>query len=172
MSNKKLPTSAMRVNPQKSPPRVFPQTDAGNAEFFAAMFKERLRYDADRKRWLEWAGHWWREDRRARVVQMAKGAARERPRAEFSCEEDRKAEVAWARSSESRSRLEAALKLAESEPALVTSGDQWDADPWLLGGGNGVVDLRRGKLREGKQSDLVTFRTAVLTIRSPTNRSA
>ena len=71
-------------------------------------------------------------------------------------------ETDWASSSESRSRLEAALKIARSERLLATSGDEWDSDPWLLGVGNGVVNLRTGKLRDGKRSDLLTMHTDVV----------
>jgi hypothetical protein len=59
-------------------------------------------------------------------------------------------------------RLEATLKIARSERLLATSGDEWDSDPWLLGVGNGVVNLRTGKLRDGKRSDFLTMHTDVV----------
>ena len=39
--------------------------------------------------------------------------------------------------------------------SLGISGDEWDADPWVLGCPNGVVDLKTGELRPGRPSDYV-----------------
>jgi putative DNA primase/helicase len=145
--------------------RGFPRTDAGNAEFFGDHYKDQLRYDFGRGRWLIWAKHWWIEDRCETVLQLAKEAARARYRLRLSASDDpeeTQKEANWASGSESRSRLEAALKIARSERLLATSGDEWDSDPWLLGVGNGVVNLRTGKLRDGKRSDLITMHTDVV----------
>lgn len=143
----------------------FPRTDAGNAELFAAMYKDRLRYDFGRGRWLIWHEHWWGEDDREEVLQLAKAAARSRvtrrKQTTRSGEEVDK-EAKWALSSESRPRLEAALKLAASERQVSTSAEQWDANPMLMGMGNGVLDLHTGKLRAGTQSDHLTRHTHVI----------
>lgn len=42
--------------------RDFPRSDAGNGEYFARLYGERVRYDHRRGRWLAWAGQWWRDD--------------------------------------------------------------------------------------------------------------
>jgi putative DNA primase/helicase len=156
------PPKGNSISPRKRP---FPRTDAGNAEFFARHYKDKLRYDFGRGRWLIWTKHWWVEDPCEAVLQFAKQAARERYRlrslASLDDEETTK-QAEWARGSESRSRLEATLKIAKSEPLLATSGEEWDSDSWLLGVGNGVVDLRRGKLRDGERSDLLTMHTDVV----------
>jgi putative DNA primase/helicase len=158
MPKKNVATTAKTVNLKK---RTFPRTDAGNAELFAAMYRDELRFDCGRRRWLIWAGHWWVEDQSARVLQMAKGAARKRHCVKGLSEKELQKEVAWAHTSEFRPRLEAALKIAESELTLATAGNQWDANPWLLGTRNGVVDLRTGKLCAGKQSDYMTMHSDV-----------
>jgi putative DNA primase/helicase len=41
------------------------------------------------------------------------------------------------------------------------SGDNWDKNPWLFAVANGVIDLKTGKLRPGKQSDMITMRSPV-----------
>ena len=141
----------------------FPRTDAGNAELFAALYGKMFRYDHKRQRWLKWSGHWWVEDKRGIVIQFAKNAARYRLRQSAHLEdEERKAEARWAFQSESRFRLDAMLKLARSEHPLNDSGENWDHNPWLLGVANGVLDLRTGKLRNGKQEDQITMHTNVL----------
>jgi putative DNA primase/helicase len=142
----------------------FLQTDAGNAELFAALYRGKLRYDHGRRRWLVWSKHWWLQDQSDQVLQMAKCAARLRyaQAANIADEKEGKAEKSWARRSESKTALQAALVLAKSERPLSTTGGEWDSDPWSMGVANGVVDLRTGKLRDGKPSDLITMHTGVV----------
>jgi putative DNA primase/helicase len=141
----------------------FPCTDAGNAEVFAALYGKCLRYDHQRKCWLIWSQHWWVEDKSGAVMQFAKNAVRYRLKAaaEIEGEEQCKKEARWAVASESRSRLEAMLKLAQSESPLADTGKNWDCDQWLLGVANGVIDLRTGKLRPGRREDRITMHTLV-----------
>jgi putative DNA primase/helicase len=149
-------------NGQRPPPVPlrFPRTDSGNAELFASLYGHRLRYDHRRNRWLLWAAHWWKPDVDEEVLRLAKQATRWRYRTApdlFDDPDELKAEAKWAISSESRMRLEAALALAQAEPPIADSGEGWDADPWLLGVANGVVDLRTGALREGRPDDRITM---------------
>jgi putative DNA primase/helicase len=158
-------TGQPKANSTSESKSSFPRTDAGNAEFFAREYKDKLRYVYSRRRWLLWSNHWWVEDRCQTVLQMAKEAARKRLRVRFVLRDTKaegKAEGAWAFKSESWARLEAALEIAKSEPSLATSGDEWDANPWLFGVANGVINLRTGKLRDGKRSDLLTMHTEVV----------
>jgi putative DNA primase/helicase len=64
--------------------------------------------------------------------------------------------ASWAKASQARGKLEAAVKLAESERAVSAEADQFDADPWLLNCANGVLDLRTGTLRPHDRDDLLT----------------
>jgi len=153
-------------NSGPSPVRVYPdypRTDAGNAELFAYVFRDGLRYDHKRGRWLKWQKNWWAEDERAVVQQAAKAVARLRGQFALTLDDAKvyKKEFDWALRSEARPRLEAMLKLAESEPLLADDGTGWDANPWLLGVKNGVIDLRTGKLHDGKQADKITMHTDV-----------
>lgn len=66
------------------------------------------------------------------------------------------AAVSWAKASQARGKLEAAVKLAESESAVSAEADQFDADPWLFNCANGILDLRSGILRPHNRSDLFT----------------
>jgi putative DNA primase/helicase len=47
--------------------------------------------------------------------------------------------------------------MAEWQEPLADSGEKWDCDPWLLGAGNGVIDLKSGELREGAPEDRITM---------------
>ncbi len=58
-----MPATVMATNGRRpGGPTMWPRTDTGNAELFAALFGDRLRYDHRRGRWLVWAGHWWQPD--------------------------------------------------------------------------------------------------------------
>lgn len=141
----------------------FPRTDSGNAELIALKYRDELRFDHRRNRWLVWRSDGWREDLDGELLRMAKRAARDRLEAAARLSEDeaRKQAVSWALQSESRYRLEAALTLAKSTLPIADRGDSWNADILLLGVPNGVVDLRTGRLRPARQEDRITIHTRV-----------
>lgn len=148
---------------KRGKPCRFSRTDAGNAELFAALYAERLRYDHGRGRWVIWREHWWELDTTCKVYQLAKDAARSRLQkaGRTRNDEERRKEANWALESESRHRLEAAIGLARSEPPLPDPGTDWDGALYLLGVENGVLDLRTGTLRLGRPQDHVTMHAAV-----------
>jgi putative DNA primase/helicase len=63
--------------------------------------------------------------------------------------------IYWFRSDKGRN---ACLKFARTcgETSLSIRGDELDVNPWLLGCPNGVLDLRSGKFRDGRQSDNIS----------------
>lgn len=137
-----------------------PTTDSGNAEFIASLYGDVLRYDHKQHRWLIWDKNrrQWCKDESHAVRLFAIKAARHRRRlaAQITEEKEAKNQFRWAYQSEDRNRLDAALDIVKSLPPVSDAGDKWDADPWLLGVGNGVIDLRTGTLREEKQEDRIT----------------
>ena len=158
-----------RSQPRKRPKnseRSFPRTDAGNAELFAALFMKGACFDHRRKRWLVWRDHWWEMDKDGELLRRAKYAARARKKhalhsSDADGDQSENKELKWAMQSESLPRLNACLIIAQSEPLLAHSGDGWNADPWFLGVENGVVELRTGELRDGRQEDGITVHTGV-----------
>ena len=109
----------------------FARTDAGNAELFAHLYADRLRYDHRRKAWHVWSGHHWREDTDGEVTRLAIRAARERYRDAEDIVDltGRQAEAKFATQSENRYRSDALLRAAGCLPPLATAGDHWDQDP-------------------------------------------
>jgi putative DNA primase/helicase len=63
--------------------------------------------------------------------------------------------------SQAVARIEAMVKLAQSEPEVVLSATLLNADAWLLGVQNGVVDLKTNEFRPGRREDLITFQAGV-----------
>ncbi len=137
----------------------FRRTDAGNGEAMAFLYGDRLRYDKQRSRWLQWGGHVWVPAFEGDLTVLAKQAARERYLA--ASEADDAEQRKWAFGSESKHRVEAAVFFARGEPPIVDAGEGWDAAPWLLACPNGVVELGTGTFRPGQPADRLTLTTAV-----------
>jgi putative DNA primase/helicase len=158
-----LSSGPTRLNPRGPAVTSFHNTDAGNAELFAALFGSEVRYDHKHGRWLFWQDHWWAEDTDGSLQRLAKAAVRWRADAasKLKDKKKRKKQAAWALLSEARTRLEAALKLAQSEHPIADSGANWDSEPMLLGVANGVVDLSTGALRRGRQEDRITLHSNI-----------
>lgn len=150
---------------KKDPEILPPHTDSGNAELIAGLYKNSLRYDLKRGRWIIWndSRSRWEEDVTRKVRILAKAAARFRSKAAFSINDKEESieEFKWAKQSESGYRLDKALEGAASEPPVSDEGNGWDADAMLLGVANGILDLRSGTMRSATHQDRVTKFTPV-----------
>jgi putative DNA primase/helicase len=136
----------------------YPRSDSGNAELFAVLYRDTVRFDHKQGRWLLWHEGRWTEDKQEKVRSMMKETARRRHELVFdlSDSEERTRQIKWALQSESRYLIDAALELAKSEPNVSDNGERWDANPMLLGVANGIVDLAMGQFRTATQADLIT----------------
>jgi putative DNA primase/helicase len=140
----------------------FPLTETGDAEFFAKLYSDDLRYDHRQGRWLvaDEASGLWLPDPIEKVIQLAVNSIRQRQAHAMQISDDqreRKAALDWAVKGESRGRLSSTLALGESTPPLADAGDGWDVNPMLLGTLNGVVDLTTGEHRKAKPTEHVTM---------------
>jgi len=127
----------------------FRNTDMGNAERFIWEHGEIVRYVYGWDSWHIWDGSRWREDQDGEIVRMAKGTVRRILSDELPllCDDDaKKATQKHATQSESSGRIEALLKLAQSERPAPLKPDDLNRDPFLLNVANGIVDLRTGEL--------------------------
>jgi putative DNA primase/helicase len=140
------------------------RTDAGNADRFAARAGGRALY-AKGQGWLVWDGMRWARDLENVVRREAVKTARsihdeaaalnaDAARATDADEakkwtEQAKEAARWALTSESRSRIDGMVHLAEAHPAIVLAGGaaSLDADPDALNVQNGILDLRTFELR-------------------------
>lgn len=139
------------------------RTDLGNAELFALLHADRIRHVRERREWLHWRDGRWRRDTGGEAERAAKATARERMRRaiDLPAGDEQRQALKWALASQSESRIRATLSLAATEPEIVLGAEEMDADPWLLGCGNGTLDLRTGELREAKPGDLISIGTDV-----------
>jgi len=139
-------------------------TDAGNAEYFTLLYGDTIRYDHRRNRWLHWQKHYWKPETDGRIIRLALQSVRTRFKAIAGLDNpELKEKIAkWCIGSEQRGRLEACLAIAKNLKPIADAGEQWDKDNWLFCVKNGVVDLRTGELRPGKQEDMITMQSPVV----------
>lgn len=146
------------------PEGIPPLTESGDAEKFASINADVVRYDWRRGRWLLFDGQGWRPQSDGEIDRLALEAIRARQAEAVSLSNDdaRRAALKWAISGEARARRGNLLELAKSVRPLADNGENWDLDPWLLGTPNGVVDLRTGEMRQGVPEDRITMRTRAI----------
>lgn len=144
-----------------TPEQRYAWTDTGNAERIRDMFEGKLHYVSDWKSWLVWGGANW--SMVPTIQPQVKEAVRRihEEAANIAREDIQKTAKAFALKSESASSRRAAEFLVQSEPGVAISHHDIDADPWVLGCTNGILDLRTGKIREATPADLIT-RTTLL----------
>jgi putative DNA primase/helicase len=144
-------------------PTSDPLTEVGAAERFARLHGDDVRFDHRRQRWLLWAGHRWTSDSDAAILRIAIDFARswQREALDITDRDRREKVITFAVRLERRDGLTNMLALARVLKPIADGGDAWDADPWLLGVPNGVVNLRSGDLRPGRREDRITMSAAV-----------
>jgi putative DNA primase/helicase len=148
------------------PAPVYPLTECGNGERFAAEHGGEVRYCWERATWIAWDGKRWKPDHQGQgrdpgplVMERAKGTARKISEGALKLDSDdpqRKRLLGWGAASEREHGLQAALSLARSIPALVAPVATLDADPFLFNVNNGTIDLRTGELRPHNKADMIT----------------
>ena len=140
-------------------------TDQSNAVRIVKRYGQRLMVSAGR--WFAWVGTHWAQDDAAvyrfalnlsKVVHAEADQWRAK-KAETSEEREKNDKIAdalinWARKSEMRGTIEAALGLAKR--MLAVKAEDLDADPWALNCANGTVDLRTGAIRPHNPDDYLT----------------
>ena len=133
-------------------------TDVGNAERFAAMFKDQVKYCTIYKKWFIWNGKRWEQDDTGKIITYAIECVRNIIHdADLLPEGDkRKALIQHSLKSESSGKLKALLEIASGMPAITVRSEDLDQNPWLLNCQNGTIDLRTGKLKPHDPKDYIT----------------
>jgi putative DNA primase/helicase len=149
--------------------RAAARTQTGNADRLVELHGDNLRYVSAWDRWITWDGAvWCRDDHEVRVTELAKDVGREllREAADIKGDKERNEHIAWGRTSLGANGIRDMIVLARGIAGVRIEHETLDADPWLLGVLNGVVDLKTGKLRDADPRDLMTMQAPVLYDRS------
>lgn len=156
----------LRKRTEAAEPRL---TELGNAQRFALTHGHRLRYVHAWGQWLVWDGKRWKRDGVGSEVVAAKAivaalydrsaayAARAAETGDEAAGAEAEKWARWARASSKRAAISAMVALAQSEDPIAAAGDVFDRDPFALNVDNGTIDLRTGKLRAHRQSDMLTM---------------
>ncbi len=133
-------------------------TDLGNAQRLVRLHGQDLHYCYAWGKWLIWDGIRWVVDETGEIYRRAKHTTRMINVEAADCLDDdqRRTLQKWAYQSESRVRIDAMVRLAQSEPGIPVQPDDLDTNPWLLNVKNGVIDLRIGELLPHRREDLIT----------------
>lgn len=139
-------------------------TDTGNSERLAARHGDRLHFIPEWSKWLvEEEGFWTLDHEDVQVRELAKDVGRQlKQQAADEPDADRAKKLfKWGLRSLSSGRIGAMVNLARGIGGIPLDYQQLDADGWLLGVENGVVNLETGRLRAAEPDDLITRRCPV-----------
>jgi putative DNA primase/helicase len=135
-------------------------TDLGNARRLVARHGRNIRFIHEWRKWIVWDDTRWCVDDDGAIMRLAKETVEALfvEAANIKDEDKRKELRKHAMRCQAAARLDAMIDLATSEPEVVLSAQRLDADPWLLGTQNGVLELRTGKFRPAERGDYITMR--------------
>ena len=151
--------------------------ELGDGLLFCALLRGKYLYDKTSCRWMRWNGHHWKHDIMdqaaadvERVVERYIETARdhvEGRKAEAYADGDTGEAKKWERLQKdlygrvqqlrTDRRRRTCLTFAHTcHDPLSIQGDDMDRNPWLIACSTGVIDLRKGELRDGRPDDLVS----------------
>lgn len=139
-------------------------TDLGNAKRLVKRFGHILRFSFIENRWYHWNGVRWSHDDNGEIARLAKKtvlAIYGEAMSEDIGKERREQIAKHAHRSESASRIAAMIELAKSEPGIVITPEEFDADPNIRNVQNGILDLKTGRLLPHDSTHLCSKLTPV-----------
>lgn len=155
----------------------FRANSLGDGTYFAHLHRGKFVYAKKLQQWFVYNGQHWEVDHMERVYhgveevalayldysyQLQKMISEEKAKGpDASLQKilrlQKEEEAYYKRGNQLRAdnRPESCLRYAHriKENPLAITGDELDSDPWLLACKNGIIDLRTGKLRQGKPED-------------------
>jgi putative DNA primase/helicase len=119
---------------------------------FADRHADDLRYVAAQGKWLHWTGKRWQYDETLKARRCVRLICRA---ASVECNSKAKNIIASAKT------VSGVERLAQADPRLAATLDQWDADPWLLNTPSETIDLRSGDTKPHDTADYLTKVTGI-----------
>lgn len=132
-------------------------SDMGNAEAFADVAFDKLRWVTEWQAWIAWDGKRWARSSNERTVGLAMEVAKyvlPALAARIAADKDRAVFLQHCGRSQSLTKIESMVKLSRS--LLAIDAKQLDADPLLFNCSTGTIDLRTGQHREHRRENLIT----------------
>ena len=138
-------------------------TPNGHARRLVDYFGENIRYTPPDVGWFVWREDRkiWRPDEHT-VVECSRDLPRHIMSEVVNVPPNQtRAFTDYVDKSRTGAYIDAAMKYGKSDPRVLMHPDAWDADPFLLGVQNGVLDLRTGTLREMRREDHITKQSPI-----------
>lgn len=138
-------------------------TDVWLSALYSKTFRDKFRFDHSGRHWRMYHKGSWVPCLRGEQIEAAKligGKLLANGRAKLRADPDSKTVkrlMACAMRANSAGGITAALGLAQSDPAMAVSADDFDKDPALFNCANGVIDLHTGELLP-HSPELMVFR--------------
>jgi len=137
--------------------------DAGRADRFVERFGRDLRFVPEREVWVTWERDRWRLDADGAVKRFAVTMSKEMlaavaaiPGTDESAARKRAAAGKEALACGDYHNIDDFVRLASVDRRVLLPVDKLDADPFVVGAENWVIDLRTGKARAYTREDFIT----------------
>lgn len=138
-------------------------SEFGNAERMLDRYGDGLRYVPELECWYNWTGTYWRRAASVELEHLAKETVRALPEEAHDIDSDdaRTAFLKFCAASQRARMVDNMVRLAQSDPRVVVSVSDLDRHAYLLGVGNGAVDLRTGALVPPSPDSYITTITSI-----------
>lgn len=145
----------------------------GDGTLFAELHRGKFCNIKNIDKWMVWQGHYWQRDIMEECFRGVEAVADVYLKEAYSLKEDIDAARANDNKDEAKRLIDLRKKYFDRvtrlrseggvegclsfshriENPLAIRGDELDTNPWLMACANGVLDLRTGKLRDGRPED-------------------
>lgn len=136
-------------------------TEFGNAQRLVKEQDGKMMYVVETDMWYLWAGNYWRKGSATEIEQLAKDTVNNLI---LDCQDIGGVggdAMDFIKKSMEAKMINNMVRLARSEPTVLTDFERLDNNRMLLGVGNGAVDLTTGKLHDADPLDCITVATGV-----------
>lgn len=132
-------------------------TDVGLARRLVLEARGTLRYVVEWKSWLWWDGKRWVRDDGLAAAHVAKQTSDRLWHEAAELPAERRGQLSsFLKAAASSRGIDAAVRLARSEPGVVVSADELDRNPYLLNVRNGTLNLLTAELLPHNPANLLT----------------
>ncbi len=137
--------------------------DLGNARKLVARHGANIRFVSDWRKWIMWEDTHWRVDDDGAIDRLAKETVNgsTRKRSNWAMSANKRNSLNTPCGAKRRRGLMQWWAWRQPRPKWCCRRNWFDADPWLLGLQNGVLDLRTGTFRPAAREDFITKRSGV-----------
>ncbi|WP_169717786.1 DNA primase [Sporomusa silvacetica DSM 10669] len=125
-------------------PKHFHYTELGSAERLLYQNAEDIRFCPELNLFLVWDGKRWKKDTDGGIKRLAMQMVR--GMYDVSNVTEPEVQLKWAKTCESRAKLESIVELTKALPGVPISINELDQGKYLVNCLNGTIDLKTGKL--------------------------